>query len=101
MSRSKKPHVPAYRLHKQSGLGIVTLTDGQGGRRDVLLGKHGSPESLAEYRRVMLEWDANGRRPPLSRAAASTVSLNEVILAYWQHVETYYRLTDGTPSSEV
>src|SRR5215831_11564946 len=54
--------VPAYRLHKQSGQAVVTLPDGTGGRRDVLLGKHGTPESRAEYARVIAEWEAGGRR---------------------------------------
>lgn len=47
MSGTKKP-LPSYRLHKQSGQGIVTLTDVGGQRRDVLLGKFGTSESLAE-----------------------------------------------------
>src|SRR5262245_32359424 len=94
-----RPHTPSYRLHKQSGQAIVTLPDGTGGRRDVLLGRHGSPESEAEYKRVIGEWHANGGRPrPPARAQAVTV--NEVILAYWKHVEKYYRHADGTPTSE-
>src|SRR5205823_5060462 len=28
MSAPKKPHIPSYRLHKQSGQAIVTLNDG-------------------------------------------------------------------------
>jgi hypothetical protein len=40
--------VPSYRLHKQSGQAVVTLTDGIGGRHDVLLGPHGTPESRSE-----------------------------------------------------
>jgi hypothetical protein len=53
MSRVKK--VPSYRLHKQSGQAVVTLTDGLGGRRDVLIGRHGTPESRTEYARVIAE----------------------------------------------
>jgi hypothetical protein len=59
---SRRPSVPSYRLHKQSGQAIVTLTDGIGGRRDVLLGKYDTPESRAEYLRVLGEWEATGRR---------------------------------------
>jgi hypothetical protein len=101
MSAAKKPHVPSYRLHKQSGQAIVTLTDGLGIRRDVLLGKHGTPESLAEYKRVVLEWEVNGRRLPASSPQAAAVSVNEVVLAYWRFVEGYYRLQDGTATTEV
>jgi hypothetical protein len=50
--------IPSYRLHKQSGQAIVTLTDGLGRRRDVLLGRYGTPESRAEYVRVLAEWEA-------------------------------------------
>ncbi|MFO0821981.1 MAG: hypothetical protein U0792_02495 [Gemmataceae bacterium] len=47
-------HIPTYRLHKQSGQAIVTISS-NGTRRDVLLGKYGTPESQAEYRRVLAE----------------------------------------------
>ena len=33
---SEKPRVPSYRLHRQSGQAIVTLTDAATGRRRVL-----------------------------------------------------------------
>ena len=59
---SRRRGIPTYRLHKQSGQAIVTLTDGIGGRRDVLLGKYDTPESQAEYLRVVAEWEATGRR---------------------------------------
>jgi site-specific recombinase XerD len=98
----RKP-VPSYRLHKQSGQAIVTLPDGQGGRHDVLLGKYDTPESKAEYRRVLAEWEVNGYRPPARAAepSASDLTVNEIILPYWQHVEGYYRQADGRPTSEV
>ena len=74
------PKIPDYRLHKRSGLAVVTLPDGFGRRRDVQLGKYDSPESRAEYDRVIAEWLANGRRfvkpgpasepSPLSRQSA-------------------------------
>lgn len=64
MSVHTRPRVPSYRLHKQSGQAVVTLPVGQGGRRDVLLGKYGTDESKAEYQRVLVEWEASGRRLP-------------------------------------
>src|SRR5262249_15864782 len=39
---SKTIRTPAYRLHKQSGQAVVTLPDGLGGGRDVLLDRHGT-----------------------------------------------------------
>jgi integrase len=93
--------VPTYRHHKQSGQAVVTLTDGLGGRRDVLLGKHGTPESRTEYARILAEWEAAGQRVPrpTGRPSAPDLTLNELMLAYWRHVETYY-VKDGKPTSE-
>jgi hypothetical protein len=94
---------PSYRLHKQSGQAVVTLTDSVGGRRDVLLGKYDTEESRAAYDRVLAEWRANGRRLP-SRAAegsAGSLSVNEVILAYWRHAEGYDRHPDGRTTTEL
>jgi integrase len=90
---SRRP--PKYRCHKPSGQAVVTL-DGH----DYYLGKWQTPESLAEYDRLIAEWLANGRRMPPCLGAAGGLSLNEVILAYWQHAEAYYRHPDGTPTSE-
>jgi integrase len=101
MSEHKKPRVPTYRRHKQSGQAIVTLTNNLGSRRDVLLGKYDTPESSAEYRRVVMEWEVNGHRLPEPPAPAPEISVNEILLGYWEHVQTYYRLMDGTPSTEV
>jgi hypothetical protein len=88
MPRHNKP--PSYLLHKQSGQAVVTLTDGLGTRRDVLLGRFGSPESRAEYARVIAEWEAAGRRLPQKAGAAPDLSLNELALAYYRHAESYY-----------
>ena len=103
MPRRRKP-VPSYRLHKQSGQAVVTLTDGLGKRRDVLLGRYGTPESQTEYRRVLAEWQAAGQRlPQPDPDAAPDLSINELIVAYWKHAEGYYgfdREPDrGTPSA--
>src|SRR5262245_33563891 len=86
---SRRNHVPVYRLHKQSGQAIVTLPDGFGGRRDVLLGRYGTQESRKEYARVLTEWESNGRRLP-QPAAASDITVNELALAYWRHAYDYY-----------
>jgi hypothetical protein len=54
---SKGIRVPTYRQHTQSGQAIVTLPDGLGGRKDVLLGKYGTKESRTAYARVIAEWE--------------------------------------------
>jgi integrase len=98
MSRSH--HVPSYRRHKQSRQAIVTLTDGFGGRRDILLGKYGTAASRAEYARVLAEWEANGRRLPKPTAAAD-LTVTELIRAFWCHAEQHYRHPDGRPTDEI
>jgi integrase len=81
--------IPAYRLHKQSGQAVVTLPDGFGRRRDILLGKYGTPESRKEYARVLAEWESNGRRLP-QPVATSDITVNELVLGYWKHAIDYY-----------
>ena len=79
----------------------MTLPDGFGARRDVLLGRYDTAESRLEYRRVLMEWEANGRRLPPKPAddKAADLSLNELMVAYGRHVEGYY-VKDGRPTSE-
>ncbi len=95
----RRNHIPAYRLHKQSGQAIVTLPDGLGGRRDFTLGEYGSPESRAEYARMLAEWEASARSLP-PPATAADITINELIVRFWPHVEAHYRRPDGTPTSE-
>jgi hypothetical protein len=83
----RRKTIPTYRLHRQSGQAVVTLPDGLGGRRDVLLGKHGTAESRVEYARVIAEWEANCRRLPTGEVAATSLSVNELALAYWKFAE--------------
>jgi integrase len=94
--------VPSYRCKKSNGreYGCVSLPDGMGGRRDILLGTYGTRESRAEYARVVGEWEAGGRQLP-QPGAAKDHSINELILAYWPHAEQHYRHADGTASQEL
>ncbi len=98
---SKQPTIPSYRLHKQSGQAVVTLTDGLGGRRDVLLGKHGTLESRAEYVRVLGEWETRGRRLPAPETKGTAdLSVNELILAYGRFASGYY-VKNGKPTTQL
>jgi integrase len=101
---NRRPRIHSYRLHKQSGQAVVTLTDPSGRRRDVLLGKHGTDESVNEYTRVLAEWNASGRVLAQTGAPPGTtpsLSINEVILLFWKHAEEHYRHRDGTPTNEL
>lgn len=77
--------VPTYRLHKPTGQAVVTI-----GGRDHYLGKHGSPASRERYARLIAEQYADPK-PTAPPAAPTAVSVDELILRYWEHAETYYR----------
>jgi integrase len=97
---SRIHRVPSYRHHKQSGQAVVTLTDRSGCRRDILLGKYGSASSRQEYARAIAEWETAGHRLLHSRPAGVTLSINELVSAFWDYAEQHYRLPDGKPSNE-
>src|SRR5260370_4959178 len=100
MSHRSKP--PSYRLHKPSGKAVVTLPDGRGGRKDVYLGVHGTPESRQQYQEKVIEWECLSRPlfPPPAQAKTPDLTVNELLLAYFeQHVKTYH-LKDDRPTSE-
>ncbi len=86
---------PSYRRHKPSGRAVVTLAG-----RDHYLGKYGSPESRAEYDRVVGEWLVAGSRAPGKADSPGTdPTINELILAYLGFADGYY-VKDGRPTTE-
>jgi integrase len=88
---------PSYRLHKPSGLAVVTLSG-----KDHYLGTHGSPESRTEYDHLVAEWLARGRgavRKEATTPADPTVA--ELLLAYWRYAERHYRTPSGEPGPEL
>jgi integrase len=91
MARTKRGTPPSYRRHS-SGQACVTVRQANGRRREILLGPWDTPESRAEYRRILAELDAgHDRLPPQGPAAApADLSINELALAYWKHAEAYY-----------
>jgi integrase len=93
----KSPRIPTYRFHKASGQAVVVIRG-----RSFYLGQWDSPESHAEYRRVIGEWCAIGQRSPEPPSATvpAPLTIDELILAYWEHARTYY-VKDGTPTSEL
>jgi hypothetical protein len=95
--------IPSYRLHKASGQAVVVL-----GGVSHYLGKHNSPESLAEYEQVLSEWLAAGRRSPPAATpdpvgtpeAPLELTVGELLLAHRDFAKTHYRHADGTPTRE-
>jgi hypothetical protein len=82
MPKLAPDRVPSYRLHRQSGQAVVTLSG-----RDVLLGAYNTRESRDRYNRAVAEWVANGRQ---LRADAAVATVTMVVLAYWKHCGEYY-----------
>jgi hypothetical protein len=85
--------VPSYRHHKPTGQAFVELN----GKRHYL-GRFGAAGSRAEYKRMIAEWEARGRRPLVEPFDLTVVELLERFL---DHAECYYRSHDGSPTSEV
>jgi integrase len=97
-TKSKKDTAPSYRQRKGYSDAIVTLTDAlTKKRKDYWLGEFGSAASHENYHRIMAEWESRGRRLPPAIASptngdadAHAITVNELVLAYWKHAESYY-----------
>jgi integrase len=78
-----KNEIPTYRRHRASGQAVVTLNG-----TDHYLGRWNSPESKAEYDRLINEWLVRGRQLPERRNDASPGDLltKQLILGYYGHV---------------
>jgi integrase len=86
---------PSYRHHKPTGQAVVTLNG-----KDIYLGRYGSPESRAEYDRLIAEWLSNGRTLLVAASGTdSDLTINELLLAYLKFAETYY-VKNGKPTKE-
>jgi integrase len=79
-SKQAKADIPTYRRHKARNLAVVTLNG-----IDYYLGRYGSPESKAEYDRIINEWLVLGRRPP-AKVNATGPLVKELILGYHSHL---------------
>jgi integrase len=89
----RSDHHPAYRLHRASGQAVVTLNG-----RDHYLGPYGGEQSRREYDRLIAEWLLQGRQSPTQRSD-SPLTVTELIAAFWTHAKTYYRRSDGKPTT--
>jgi integrase len=96
------PRTPSLRRHKPSQQGVVTLNG-----RDHYLGpwpprlRKPPPDVRTAYDGLIAQWLANGRRLPEPMAEAPALTVNEVILAFWQWAEQHYRHDNGTTTSEL
>jgi hypothetical protein len=104
MSRRPNP-VPTYRHHKPSGQAVMTVRQADGTRRDVYLGAFNSPDSRAEYSRLVAELAAAtvtaAIKPTSGAPTPAALTVAELLLAFWQHAQQHYRRPDSTPTSEI
>jgi integrase len=89
MARTKKGTPPAYRRHS-SGQAVVTVRDQTGRRHDILLGSWDSPQSHEEYSRVLNLLAVNHGFYPIQNAAADSLSVNEVVVAFMREATRRY-----------
>ncbi|MFO0796377.1 MAG: tyrosine-type recombinase/integrase [Gemmataceae bacterium] len=94
----RKQSVPSYLLHKPTGQARVRI-----GGRDIYLGVYDSPESRAEYARVVAELAVHPTPtdPSPGEPGRRDVSVNELLLGFWAYAERHYRRADGTPTNEL
>ncbi|MEZ6232911.1 MAG: site-specific integrase, partial [Phycisphaerales bacterium] len=71
--------------------------------KDIYLGKHGSPESRAEYNRVIAEWLTSRRAALLAEPGQGPppdLTVAELVDAFFEWADGYY-VKNGRPTSEV
>jgi integrase len=88
--------VPSYRHYKPKNLGLVVIDVKQ-----YYLGKYGTPESVAEYNRLIQEYLSPSPSSIQATAGQGELTVNELILAYWEHAKKHYRSPDGKPTGEL
>jgi integrase len=84
---------PKYRRHKATGQAVVTLSG-----RDFYLGPWQSAKSKREYARLTSQWLAAGG--VLVEDSNDTLTIEEVLAAFWKHAKLYYVDADGRPTTE-
>jgi integrase len=93
---------PKLRRHKPSGRAVVTID-----RHDHYLGpwpagtKKPPAEVQTRYHRLLAEHATNGAASRSRKDAAASLTIEDLILAYYRHAESYYRRPDGTVTNEV
>ncbi len=77
----RKPSIPTYRRHRASGQAVVTLND-----VDHYLGPWNTPQSRAEYDRIINEWLVRGRQLPTREGDPKDPLVKELVLGYWSYI---------------
>lgn len=92
----RTPRFPKYpgRVHTSRQARIVL--DGKA----VYLGKFGSPESWAEYNRLLNEWRARQSTAGASAPAGQVRTVGELVVRFLEYADQHYKNPDGTPKPE-
>jgi hypothetical protein len=102
--RTLSLRTPSLRGHKASCLGVITLNGKEHYLGHWPAGQKSPPEAVrVAHHRLIAEWLANGRRlrPQLVESHASSLSANEIMLAFIGQAEQHYRRENGTHTSEL
>lgn len=91
--------LPVARLHKPSGQARVILN-----KKEIYLGKWGSPEAKAKYDQVITEWLVNQRHlpthPPELPTHPPQIIIDDILSLHSKHALVHYRDSDGNPTGE-
>ena len=97
----RRSRPPKYRHYKPKNLAVVRIAG-----RDHYLGKYDSQASYQRYDRLVAEWMLTRQDHHVSNGGSSNlagsapVSVNALILAFWQYAEKRY-VKNGEPTSEI
>jgi integrase len=98
MSRKRNDR-PTYLRHKASGQARILVYDGDGRRREILLGPYGTAASKIEYERICNQLAA-GQPVQHAERKIPDLTVDELIVHFWEHAKQHYRHPDGRPTSE-
>lgn len=91
---SRRSSAPTYRRHAKSDSARCWVNG-----KWVQLGKYDSPESHAEFARIVAEHAA--QKVGGASGPNPATSIDEILLAYLKNAGVYYRTADGKPTNEV
>jgi integrase len=92
---SAKPRIPGYLLHKSTGQARVRI-NGQ----DFYLGEYGTPASRVKYGELIAQFASGLPIDPFAVTDEDNpLVINELVLAYLKHCETYY-VKEGKVTAE-
>ncbi|AMV27354.1 site-specific tyrosine recombinase XerD [Gemmata sp. SH-PL17] len=95
MARPKNP-TPTYKHHKATGLARCWVNG-----RWVSLGKFNSPESRAEFARIIAELSHSPSVPVRGKSPRTPpTTIDQVMLAFFAHAAKHYVTRTGKPSEE-